>query len=575
MTDANVTITDLGVTITDLGVAIAREGAAPELYAGAALRSACACPTCRDPVSGQNLLDPAGVDAAARPSEARLGPDGVLELRWPDGHRSRYGLSWLMANGSGPEAAARRRPRPRLWDSTIDLPRAEHAKVSGDARALYRLLARVRDYGFAILSGAPNRDAEVERVAELFWYVRETNYGRHFDVVVKPDPNNLAYTARALPGHTDNPYAEPVPGLQLLHCLAQSDEGGDNTLADGFLAADRLRRTDPAAFAALARVPVAFRFADATTDLRSRRTIIELDAEGAVRAVHVNDRAFVGPDAAPAEAQAFYAAYRAFIALVRDPGAEARLKLGPGDVLIMDNRRTLHGRSAYQAGRGSRHLQGCYVDAGGLASKLRVLARAIGHDVADAGLPGADRENEAVDRLFAILRGRGDEAYLGEPVTQLQHALLTARAAELGGAGPALVAAALLHDIGHFLHDLPEDCAEQGIDSRHEAVGGDYLGRLFGSEVSEPVRLHVDAKRYLAAVEPWYHDRLSAASKLSLKLQGGPYEPAAAAEFSARPHAGEAIALRRWDEAGKDPTVAVPGLEHYRGVITGLVLPSA
>ncbi|MGH6718222.1 MAG: TauD/TfdA family dioxygenase [Alphaproteobacteria bacterium] len=559
------------------GVAIARDGAAPDLYAGAVLRSACACAACRDPVSGQNLLDPAAVDPGIRPTEATLLPDGALTVRWPDGHASRYGPAWLMANGSGLDAAARRRPRPRLWDGAIQdaLPRADHAEVSGDGKALYRLLAGVRDYGFAILSGVPNRDAEVERVAELFWYVRETNYGRHFDVVVKPDPNNLAYTARALPGHTDNPYAEPVPGLQLLHCLAQSDDGGDNTLADGFHAADRLRHTDPAAFATLARVPVAFRFADATTDLRSRRTILDLDAEGTVRAVHVNDRAFIGPDAAPPEAQAFYGAYRTFIALVRDPAAEVRIKLRPGDVLIMDNRRTLHGRRAYQAGRGHRHLQGCYVDGGGLASKLRVLARAIGHDTADAGLPGADRESEAVDRLFAILDRRGDEAYLGEPITQLQHALQTARAAELGGASPALIAAALLHDIGHFLHDLPDDCAERGIDSRHEDVGGAYLSRLFRPEVSEPVRLHVDAKRYLAAVEPWYHGRLSDASKRSLEVQGGPFAPAEADGFARRPHANDAIRLRRWDEAGKDPAAAVPGLDHYRPVVMGLLGPDA
>jgi gamma-butyrobetaine dioxygenase len=239
----------------------------------------------------------------------------------------------------------------------------------------------------------------------------------------------------------------------------------------------------------------------------------------------------------------------------------------------MDNRRTLHGRKAYKVERG-RHLQGCYVDAGGLASKLRVLARALGREGPDAGLPGADRENDALDRVFDILTRRGDDAYLGEPITQLGHALQTAHAAERSGMGPALIVAALLHDVGHFLHDLPEDCALQGLDSRHEDAGGRFLARYFGPEVSEPVRLHVDAKRYLAATEPWYLGLLSEASTLSLKLQGGPFDEAGRRRFEAEPFAKDAVRLRRWDEAGKDPAATYPGLDHYRAMAKALLRPT-
>jgi gamma-butyrobetaine dioxygenase len=549
--------------VTDESVVIEGLGRAPLVMAGSTLRSACACAACRDSGSGQNLLDPAQVDPVILPTSVVLDGDGTLVARWPDGHESHHARSWLAA------WAAPATSRPMLWDATLQdtLPRHDHDAARADAAALYRFLADVRDRGFAILGGVPCRDAEVERAAELFWYVRETNYGRHFDVLVKPDPNNLAYTARALPGHTDNPYAEPVPGLQLLHCLAQSDEGGDNTLADGFAAAERLRREDRAAFDVLARVPVAYRFSDFGADLRSERPVIQCDGAGRVTAVHVNDRSFRGPIAPAADARAFYAAYRRFIGLVRDPAAMVRIKLAPGDLLAMDNRRTLHGRAAYEAGRGLRHLQGCYVDAGGLASKLRVLARDLGYGHADAGLPGADRERDAAEHLLGVLARHGDESYLGEPISQLEHALQAAHAAELAGAPAALVVAALLHDIGHFLHDLPEDCAEQGLDSRHEDAGGAALARAFGPEVAEPVRLHVDAKRYLASAEPWYLGVLSEASILSLKLQGGPFDAAGRAAFKARPYADAAIALRRWDEAAKVPGAATPGLDHYRPMV--------
>jgi phosphonate degradation associated HDIG domain protein len=148
-------------------------------------------------------------------------------------------------------------------------------------------------------------------------------------------------------------------------------------------------------------------------------------------------------------------------------------------------------------------------------------------------------------------------------VTQLEHALQAAWLAEKEGAAPALIAAALLHDIGHLLHDLPEDIAEQGIDAEHEKLASAWLSQSFGTEVTEPVRLHVDAKRYLCAAVPGYRERLSEASKLSLKLQGGPLAPAAAERFAAGPNADAAIAVRRWDDEAKVVGLATPALEHF------------
>jgi phosphonate degradation associated HDIG domain protein len=175
-----------------------------------------------------------------------------------------------------------------------------------------------------------------------------------------------------------------------------------------------------------------------------------------------------------------------------------------------------------------------------------------------------NQPSDVVEEILAIFYARGCAAYLGEDVSQLEHALQSAWAAEKAGATSAAIAAALLHDIGHLLHGLNEDCAEKGVDDRHEGLGADWLAERFGPEVVEPVRMHVDAKRYLCTVEPEYFGRLSPASILSLGLQGGPFSPEAADDFARRPFAQDAVALRRFDEEAKLHGLQTPALEHFR-----------
>jgi len=173
-------------------------------------------------------------------------------------------------------------------------------------------------------------------------------------------------------------------------------------------------------------------------------------------------------------------------------------------------------------------------------------------------------EDGALGRLLTeMIERRGSALYGGEAVTQLQHALQCAQLAETEGAPPALIAAALLHDIGHLLEDGFDEAAQHDEDRRHEDLGNAFLGRWFGPDVTEPVRLHVAAKRYLCAVEPGYLDGLSPASRHSLMLQGGPMSKAEAADFEASPHADDAVRLRRWDDRGKDPAMETATLEHF------------
>ena len=169
----------------------------------------------------------------------------------------------------------------------------------------------------------------------------------------------------------------------------------------------------------------------------------------------------------------------------------------------------------------------------------------------------------AVDEIREIFEGSGGRQYGGERVTQLAHALQCAAAAEAAGASAPLIVAALLHDVGRLLHDLGPRPAERGIDDRHEERGALWLAQRFGSEVAELVRLHVNAKRYLCAIEPQYFHGRSPGSVRSLALQGGPFDAAGAADFIGAPHAEDAVRLRRWDEAAKVAGLATPGLAHF------------
>jgi len=168
----------------------------------------------------------------------------------------------------------------------------------------------------------------------------------------------------------------------------------------------------------------------------------------------------------------------------------------------------------------------------------------------------------ALEQIRVAFARRGIETY-GEGVSQLEHALQCAACAERDGASAALIAATLLHDIGHLIHDLPVDIADQGIDAQHESLGSAFLSQYFGPDVTEPVRLHVAAKRYLATTEPGYFDLLSPASVQSLQLQGGLMSMQERARFAAERFAEDAVRLRRWDDEGKVIGMATPGLDHF------------
>jgi phosphonate degradation associated HDIG domain protein len=183
--------------------------------------------------------------------------------------------------------------------------------------------------------------------------------------------------------------------------------------------------------------------------------------------------------------------------------------------------------------------------------------------------PAAHPAIAAIRQLF---QEKGELIY-GEAVNQVQHALQCGALAEAQGAAPSLVVAAVLHDVGHMLHRDAAGAVQAGDDDRHERLGAKFLLRWFGPEVAEPVRLHVDAKRYLCTREPGYWAALSPLSQRTLEIQGGPFTEEQARAFEQLPHAMEAVSVRRWDDDGKKAGVNTPGLEHYLALAAECAMP--
>ncbi len=181
----------------------------------------------------------------------------------------------------------------------------------------------------------------------------------------------------------------------------------------------------------------------------------------------------------------------------------------------------------------------------------------------------------SIDEIVDLMGNRGGRQYGSEAVSQIDHALQCAVLAEASGASPELITASLLHDLGHLVHDLGDDPAKRGTDDVHQYQALPFLRGVFPDAVLAPIRLHVDAKRYLCAAEPGYWDILSFASRRSLELQGGIYTMEQAETFIAQPGAHDAVSLRRWDDEAKVPGLATPGLAHYAEIMRACRLPVA
>ena len=336
----------------------------------------------RDAHSGQRLIDITELPEGPRICSA-VRQDRSVRIEWLGESRvAVFDLAWLAAHAFG------RSPRPpeleiRRWQegATLDAGR-DFGWASVDnmrARPAVRLgwLTRLLRDGLAFLSGVPATEAAILEAMPLVGRVLETNYGLTFDVRSVPQPENLAYSDRGLGLHTDNPYREPVPGFQALHALVPSNEGGESLFADGFALAEHLRVSTPEAFAQLTGTAVPFHYRSRDADLYAERPLIQLSPRGEVTAVHYNSRSIAPLNLAGRDAAVFYDAYRRFALLLRDPRFQLRIRLGSGTLVVFDNQRTLHGRSAFSSARYPRHLRGCYLTRDSVYSETALLRRQL------------------------------------------------------------------------------------------------------------------------------------------------------------------------------------------------------
>lgn len=333
----------------------------------------------RSPGNGQRLITILDIPAQTRIAEAEAS-NGTVSLRFePEGKVVDYDAAWLAAHAYDAGTARESgwtAPEIERWDSRLHnrVPTGSWSEISVDRAALGRWLHGVRRYGFAVMTDAPTESGSLCKVAELFGYVRETNYGRWFEVRAEVNPNNLAYTNLGLQAHTDNPYRDPVPTLQILSCLENSVDGGDSIVVDGFKVAERLKAENSSSFALLTKHCARFAYEGSKgIRLRSKRPLIELGPDGELIAVRFNNRSAAAfTDIPYDDMEAFYAAYRRFAELIEDPAMEVTFKLKPGELFIVDNTRVLHARKGFSSS-GSRWLQGCYADKDGLLSTLAAI----------------------------------------------------------------------------------------------------------------------------------------------------------------------------------------------------------
>jgi gamma-butyrobetaine dioxygenase len=338
------------------------------------LRERCQDATTLDLRTGQRLQDPSDLDPRLALTAVTQIEPGKYRVRFSDGHEADFLERDILAEAALP-ASDHDLPAPRLWNAMLQLaPRAAWRSEPTDAE-LTDWLTQFLEQGFVIFTQVPTRPGVILRVASAFGFTRETNFGALFDVRSTPEASDLAYTAVPLDPHTDNPYRWPVPGVQLLHCLVNQTSGGLSTLVDGFAAAEALRARDGEAFRLLSQTPVRFRYRDATTDLVASAPPIELDVTGRLLAVHFSPRLDFVPLQPPSQLASYYGARRAFDHLLRSPEFEIRFLLDAGELVMMDNRRLLHGRTGFDPAEGLRHLQGCYIDIDGPRSLYRVLRR--------------------------------------------------------------------------------------------------------------------------------------------------------------------------------------------------------
>ena len=327
-----------------------------------------------DKKTQQRLFDPTSLNSEIKINKASINRN-FLEINFNDGVNSKLDIKKLTLEFSNKDILLKTIQKIK-WDSTLkDIKNFEYKENFFESREMYDLLISFYKYGFVIIKNVPTDNNFIVKFANSIGSVRRTNFGEYFNVKSKIDPNDLAYTSMQLSPHTDNPYRNPVPCIQLLHCIINEVSGGFSTIVDGFTVCEDLKKNHPDYFKVLNEIKVKFKFIDKDVVLEDWSELIKLNDDGTFKQVRFSPRLDFVPILDKDQLDFYYKARKKLSEMYNSKKYRIEFKLEPKDLIMMDNYRLLHGRTAYEINEGNRFLQGCYIDYDSTEGKLKHLKR--------------------------------------------------------------------------------------------------------------------------------------------------------------------------------------------------------
>ena len=340
------------------------------------------CPTAHDKDSRHRMFNILKVSQNISPKKYNVNSNGKLEIEWSEGeHKSYYDPSWLRENCYTIKNKKKYISPYQLWDNSLTNNlksiNIEHDEIINSNEGLIKWLELLHHKGIAIVKNAPIEKNSAFPLLNKISHTRETFFKTPFEVVNVPKPNNSAYTAHALRNHMDLPWFENPPGYQFLHCLINEAEGGDSSAVDGFAVADYLRKNEKEIFETLVSVPLKFRDKDYTQDIHRsfHAPAISLTKDADYNDIRFSVATMDALDCHPDIMDKVYKAHHKFGNLLHDDKFQIKFRLEPGDIFSFNNRRLLHGRTAFNPNSGSRHLQGYYMDRDEIIGRLNFLKK--------------------------------------------------------------------------------------------------------------------------------------------------------------------------------------------------------
>ena len=340
------------------------------------------CPTAHDKDSRHRMFNILEVSTNIEPKTCKINNEGKLEIEWNEGnHTSFYDQEWLRKNCYTINNKKKYISPYQLWDSSLEENlksiTIEHDEIINSDEGLIKWLELLHYKGIAIVKNTPTEKESAFPVLKRISHTRETFFKTPFEVINIPKPNNSAYTAHALNNHMDLPWFENPPGYQFLHCLINDAKGGDSSVVDAFAVADYLRKNEKEIFETLVNVPLKFRDQDYTQE--SHRNFygpaISLTKDGDYNDIRFSVATMDALDCHPNVMDKVYKAHHRFGNLLHDDKFQIKFRLEPGDIFSFNNRRILHGRTAFDPNSGHRHLQGYYMDRDEIIGRLNYLKK--------------------------------------------------------------------------------------------------------------------------------------------------------------------------------------------------------